>query len=266
GGGGGGGGGGAYAISCWAETVVSTDTIPLYHVSTMYDSLEHPGYNHKYWFSNTNTWGYNRIEFDKFCSDVGCKAGMATKSSGISSFGSVRRCIFGNPDYVIKSEIVVPPLYEILGFSSQAQMEEEIDWIEGASASIIQVAANDSDVSFYKINGTAELPKDVNMPNVTDYSRGIIWITGDLLTTGSNEPFRHKGLIYVDGIMTKDAGGGGPNNVFWVLGALAVRDSIENLHLSGQKVLCILYSKDALDKTVERNLSYFKLLGWKEVY
>ncbi len=260
-----GNGGGAYAISCWAETVVGTDTIPLYHVSTMYDSLEHPGYNHKYWFKNTNTWGYNRIEFDKFCSDVGCKAGMATKSSGISSFGSVRRCIFGNPDYLVKSEIVVPPLYEILGFSSEALMDSELPWKVGTAASIIQVAANDSDVSYYKINGNAELPSGVNMPNASDYSRGIIWITGNLVTTNGNESFRHKGLIYVDGIMT-GAGGGGTNNVFWVLGALAVQDSIDNLHLSGQKVLCILYSKDALDKTVESNLSYFKILGWKEVY
>ncbi|MCK4523572.1 hypothetical protein KAU15_01475, partial [candidate division WOR-3 bacterium] len=87
------------AVSCWTE---DGSGIPVSHVEAPFDATEHPTFNHWYFNIGLGTFQANRIEFDVYCSQVGCKAGIATTSAGIGNYGAMRSHIFGNPDFIVR--------------------------------------------------------------------------------------------------------------------------------------------------------------------
>ncbi len=241
------------AISCWKDTVIGGDTIPLYHVQTRYDSTEHPLYNHYYYNPYTHTEEINRIEYDPFCSEVGCVAGIATTAIGVGNYGATKSHMFGNPDIIVKQEIVIPEIWEVLGFESEAEMNDAITW-----ETTIRSATSDDDIGFFKLPGGTQIPF-----NSTIKSRGVIWVDGDLFKRSGSRSFFHKGLLYVSGDFKESSAGGTYD--LWILGTMMVNGNIDSLHTSGNSRIFFMYSKDALTSTVESSLSYYKLLGWKEV-
>jgi len=93
---------------------------------------------------------------------------------------------------------------------------------------------------------------------------GIIWVDGNVRLSAGSRNFRHKGLVYVDGDLLETSTPGG-NYDIWILGAMMVKGDIDNIHTSGNKRMFFMYSKEALSQTVESDLRFFKLLGWKEI-
>lgn len=253
---GGGGGGGANAVSCWMEDSTYTPPAPLYHVETAYDAVDHPTSNHFYYNKFAGTFNYNRIEYDKFCSDAGCVAGIATTSAGVGNYGATKSHMFGNPDIIVRQTIDIPPIWEVLGLNTEAELNDLADEY-GGWKNTIENAADDDDISFFKFPDGTQLPFNSEI-----HSRGVIWVTGDCLLKAGHRSFFHKGLIYVGDDLRESAAGG--NFDLWILGAMIIKDSIDEIHTSGNKRLFFMYSKDALTKSVESSASYFKVLGWKE--
>ena len=255
-GGGGGGGASGDATPCWLEDSSTTPPSPYYHVETAYDASEHPFVNHFYYNPYTSTINYNRIEYDKYCSDVGCVAGIATTSSGVGNYGATKSHMFGNPDIIVRQNIEIPPIWEVLGLETESELDDLANQYGGWKTSIVN-AADDDDVSFFKLAAGTQLPFNSEI-----HSRGVIWITGDCLLRSGSKSFFHKGLIYVEDDLRESAAGG--NYDLWILGAMIIKDSIDEIHTSGNKRLFFMYSKDALTKAVESTAAYFKILGWKE--
>ncbi len=254
---------GQAAVSCWTENG-ATPPIPLYHVEAPFDATDHPTFNHWYYNIGLGTFQANRIEYDKFCSQVGCVAGIATTSAGIGSYGATKSHIFGNPDFIVRQNITIPPIWELLGFSTEAELDIEANkhggwiWTTDEGVGLLN-AANDDDIKFYKLPDGTKFPTK----NTVIKSRGIIWAVGDLYlrSGGANQGLYHKGLIYVENDFSESAAGG--NFDFWILGAMSVRGDISDMHTSGNKRIFFMYSKDALEESVS-SASYFKILGWKE--
>lgn len=250
-------GGSGSVVSCWSDTA-GLQQKPVYHVEAPYDSLKHPAYNHRFYNYITDTWNINRIEYDQFCSQVGCVAGIATQTSSIGNYGATKQHIFGNPDILIKHTIVIPELYEVLGFESQSEMEEAINWEEITAGSLPIDSVN---IRYYKLDGQTT---PVSIPSSNSKTRGIIWIDGNMRLNAGSRNFMHKGLLYVSGNLLETSTPGG-NYDFWVLGAMMVKGQIDDIHTSGNKRMFFMYCNESLSETVEQDLRYFKLLGWKEL-
>ncbi len=249
------------AVPCWTEDSSATDTLPRYHVETPYDTVEHPTFNHWYYNTGLGTFQANRIEYDRYCSQVGCVAGVATTAAGIGTYGAQKSHLFGNPDIIVRQNIVIPEIWELLGFGTEAELNIEADnhggWIT-TTASLPTTAPDDDDVKFYKFPDGTTLPT-----GNTTYSRGVIWVQGDLLLeNGGTISFYHKGLLYIENDFTQGGTNAGNYN-FWILGAMAIKNNIPDFHTSGVLQMIFMYSKDALEESVS-SASYFKILGWKE--
>jgi len=251
--------GGATAISCWAVEPGSGSYAtgrPLYHVEI--DSVDsHPGRNHYFYNYYNHTWNINRIEFDPYCTKAGCLAGIATTSSSLGNYGATKSHMFGNPDIIIKYDIVIPELYEVLGYSSEEEMNDAINW----ETTLVDDPDN---IRYFKLGSgpgsVVELPT-----NTSTRTMGIIWINGDVRLNAGHRYFQHKGLLYIQGNLLETSTPGG-NYDFWILGSMMVKGYIDNIHTSGNKRMFFLYSKEALTQTVEHDLRFYKLIGWKEVY
>ncbi|GEM_PF-2397826 len=254
------------AISDWS---VKTGTgsyatgEPLYLVEI--DSVDsHPGKNHYFYNYYDGTWNINRIEIDPYCSKAGCVAGVTTTSSSAGNYGTSKKQIFGNPDIMIKYESVVPELYEILGYASEEEMNEAINWET--------TLVDDPDsVRYFKLG--SGLGSVVDLPtNTPTRTMGVIWINGDLrirsfLFFGSNKLLQHKGLIYVDGDFYQSGFISLSKTDFWVLGSLLVKGDVGDFSfLASSTRMFFLYSKEALINTLKESTFYYRLIGWKEVY
>ncbi len=248
----------APAVSCWAVASGSgsfqTGT-PLYHVEI--DSCDsHPGKNHYFYNYYNNTWNINRLEYDPYCTRAGCLAGIATTSSSVGNYGATKSHIFGNPDIIIKYDLTIPELYQVLGYSSEAEMNEAINWET--------TLVNDpTTIRYFKLG--SGLGSVVEIPSISSQTMGIIWVNGSVRLKAGSRNFQHKGLLYIQGDLLETSTPGG-NYDFWILGAMMVKGYIDNIHTSGNKRMFFMYSKDALTQTVEQDLRFYKLIGWKEVY
>lgn len=249
-------GGGATAVSCWKEDTTASDTVPLYHIETAYDATDHPTKNHWYYNPYSATFNINRIEYDEFCSQVGCVAGIATTSAGVGNYGAMKSHLFGNPDIIVRQNINIGEIWEVLGLESESELDALADKYGGWKNTIVN-AADDDDISFFKFPDGQEIPFNSDI-----HSRGVIWVTGDCYVKAGHKNFFHKGLIYVEGDLKETAPGG--NFDLWILGAMVIKNDIDEIHTSGNKRLFFMYSKDALSESVESSASYFKILGWKE--
>ena len=251
---------GAAPVTCWDDTLSGTGGqqvgYPRYHIPAPYDSVKHPSFNHYYYNPIANSWNIHRIEYDEFCTRAGCLAGIATTSSSISSFGESKSHIFGNPDIIVKYNIVVPELYEVLGFSSEGEMNDNITW-----ENVLTLPTDTDNFRYFKI--TPPTGTWVGIPSGTQ-TKGIIWVNGNIdfkSGGGHNGYFQHKGLLYIQ----KDWTGNTSGNVdIWVLGAMVIKGTMD-VKVTGRVRVFFMYSSLALEKTVESNLEYFKLLGWKEI-
>lgn len=243
--------------TCWDDSLAGTASQqigpPKYHVNTPYDSTYHPSYNHYYWNPVAHGWAINRIEYDEYCSRVGCLAGIATTSANLSSFGASMYHIFGNPDIIVKYSIVIPELYELLGFSSESEMNDNIPWND------VTTLPNDPDsVRYYRI--TPATGTWTGIPTGTQ-TKGIIWVKGDIDFHSGNGYSQHKGLLYVEGNWTGNVAG---TVDVWILGAMVIKGFMD-VHATGNARIFFMYSSEALKQTVESDLEFFKLLGWKEI-
>ncbi|MDD3804515.1 MAG: pilus assembly PilX N-terminal domain-containing protein [bacterium] len=249
----------AAAVSCWEVNAGSGSFqtgMPSFHVQVPFDSDSHPGYNHYFYDYIHNTWNINRIEYDQFCTRAGCLAGIATTSTSVGNYGAAKSHIFGNPDIIIRYDVVIPELFEVLGFSSEDEMENSIDWENS-------LVSDETTVRYFKL-GSGPL-STVAIPTANDTrTMGIIWIDGNLRLNAGARNFQHKGLVYVSGDLLETSTPGG-NYDIWILGAMMVKGDIDDIHTSGNKRMFFMYSKESLSQTVESDLRFFKLLGWKEI-
>ncbi|MEO0281344.1 MAG: hypothetical protein ABIN05_03220 [candidate division WOR-3 bacterium] len=248
----------APAVSCWAVqsgTGSYATGRPLYHVEI--DSVDsHPGKNHYFYNYYKHTWNINRLEYDPYCTRAGCLAGIATTSSSVGNYGATKSHIFGNPDIIIKYDLVIPELYEVLGYSSEAEMNEAINW----ETSLVSDPVN---IRYFKLG--AGPGSVIEIPTINSQTVGIIWVNGSVRLRAGSRSFQHKGLLYIQENLLENSIPGG-NYDFWVLGAMMVKGYIDDIHTSGNKRMFFMYSKDALSQTVEQDLRFYKLIGWKEVY
>ncbi|MDI6700228.1 MAG: hypothetical protein QME48_03245 [bacterium] len=244
------------AVSCWAVASGSYQTgTPLYHVEI--DSCDsHPGKNHYFYNYYNHTWNINRLEYDPYCTRAGCLAGIATTSSSVGNYGATKSHIFGNPDIIIKYDITIPELYQVLGYASEAEMNDAINW----ETTLVD---DPTTIRYFKLG--SGLGSVVEIPTINSRTMGIIWINGSVRLRAGARNFQHKGLLYIQGDLLETSTPGG-NYDFWVLGAMMVKGYIDNIHTSGNKRMFFMYSKDALTQTVEQHLRFYKLIGWKEVY
>ncbi|MEO0237619.1 MAG: hypothetical protein ABIN35_05225 [candidate division WOR-3 bacterium] len=246
------------AVSCWAVqsgTGSYATGKPLYHVEI--DSVDsHPGKNHYFYNYYKHTWNINRLEYDPYCTRAGCLAGIATTSSSVGNYGATKSHIFGNPDIIIKYDLVIPELYEVLGYSSEAEMNEAINW----ETSLVSDPVN---IRYFKLG--AGPGSVIEIPTINSQTVGIIWVNGSVRLRAGSRSFQHKGLLYIQENLLENSIPGG-NYDFWVLGAMMVKGYIDDIHTSGNKRMFFMYSKDALSQTVEQDLRFYKLIGWKEVY
>lgn len=249
----------ALTSSCWYEI----GGIPQYHVTARYDTTEHPTYNHFLYNPATGSFSYQHIEFDDFCSEVACVAGAATKGSASQIHGAATGRVFGNPDIIVRSEITVPDLWDMLGYNSKTEMlnDPSMNW----QGDITNFSGSGEFHNYHLTNasGTVLLPK--NSHTIT-YTHGIVYVDDSLEILSGGGPFTcgflHKGLVYVE----KDCieGGAGGAYDFWLLGAMMVKGQMLGKK-AGITKFTWLYCSEALKQSVSETKSFYRILGWKEV-
>lgn len=248
--------------SCWYQDPGTGE--PVYHVMTRFDSTEHPTYNHFLWNPTTNSLEYEHIEFDEYCSEMGCVAALATKGAAAQIHGAGTQTIFGNPDVIVRSEITIPNLWDMLGYSSKSEMlsDPSMNWQDD----LTNYSGTGEWHNYHLKNssGLVYLPRD---DNTTTYTHGIVYIDDTMSFAPGGGPmtcgFYHKGLVYVEYDAFTDTANAGGAYTWWLLGAMMVKGDMYGKK-AGTTEVNWLYSSQALKNTVEETKSYYKILGWKE--
>lgn len=239
----------------------------VYHVPRP-DGTPHPGDN---------------PEVNSECGLAKCIPGIITRSLGIASKRRSDFDAYGNPDILVDPNYQTPDIWEVLGFSSEAEMNQKITW---ASAPTMYTDTADADTStpqYVKITttdatarvdtaGTNAANDDITLNVYTlpgGFAKGVLWLRVNGITPGggggsSNKSFHWKGLVYIDDTLVVAAQGG--TGDFWVLGSVAVKGDMlpEKKGGGGKRGMQVLYSQKGIDNTLEEQIGHFIILNWRE--
>lgn len=244
--------------SCW----YASGGVPQYHVMTRYDAAHHPTNNHFLYNPVSSSMDFYHLEFDEYCSEVGCVAAAATQGTASQIHGNASGRIFGNPDVIVRSDITIPDLWDLLDYSTKTEMlnDASLDW----GTDLTQYSGADEYHYYYLKNTAGIIQLPINAHTITQ-TMGIIYVDDSLqiLQGGgaNNCAFMHKGLLYVEYDVIEGGNGGAYD--FWILGAMMVKGKMTGTK-AGITKFTWLFSSDALGNPVEDKKSYYKILGWKE--
>ncbi len=174
---------------------------------------------------------------DPKCTAVRCIPGILTTGDSIKIEGAA--VTYGNPDSSSDSSNPFYEIWEVLGYETEADMDDAINWKSSTSP----------------VDGFTKVEGDLHLTGNTE-GKGVLWVRGDLLISGN---YRFRGIIYV-------------NNDFhltgnsWILGSIIVKGEFvtELTPLAG--TADVLYSSRAIQDMILESLGGYTILTWREKY
>ncbi len=246
------------------ETNAAGDT-ELYHVRR-FDNTFHPETN---------------MEYNDECGKTGCIPGIVTPTlvgGGLVGIaGSNDLHVYGNPDILLDPNFTTPKIWELLGFKTEADMNDNITWTtvntQGDFDNLMYTNSTDADnhdPQFIKVDNAGFTL------NLRNYGRGVLWVTGDAYTSRNDNlgtrgnPFGWKGIVYVGGDLILYQSVLSESNT-WILGTIAVEGdvradgTIAGGGVASGQTFYIIYSPKVINSVTDSRVGRFIILNWREI-
>ena len=252
------------AIHWTYETNVAGDT-ELYHARRLDDSF-HPKRN---------------LEYDDECGHTGCIPGIVTPSLaggglvGVMSSNDLH--VYGNPDIYLDANFTTPEIWEMLGFKTEGDMNDNITWTTVNTQASFEsklystpTDADNNDPQFIKVDNATTL-------NLKKYGRGVLWVTGDAEAAyvngffGGRKTFGWKGIVYISGDLELKGALGFFSNYenSWILGTCAVKGDVTasgtGAEVHTEITFYVIYSPTVINNVTESAAGRFIILNWREI-
>ncbi len=191
------------------------------------------------------------------CDPAGCVVGIKfPKSYWEPTVESVELELYGNPAWEKVAGLdttTFPSLWQVLGFATEEEMNNEINWTDINSA--------DDARGMCRVT----VPGDFVINSSDSIGWGVLWVRGNSgnpanlrLSSGANYTFR--GLLYVEGYLKFPS----YDSELRVLGSTMLRRGAAQPANTNRGKLFFLYSSETIGWYLMEELGLFEILSWRE--